>query len=171
MVLYYIRDMNNLAERLIWAREQKGLTQDALAKQAGVSQSTIGNLESGIRQTARKIIEIAAALDVDPMWLANGQGAAKPSAASEPRPALRSDDESSASKVIQMTERTELTRVDAREMRLLTYFRESQERHRAQAENLLIESLKKSKARGSAPASDLDREREQRSGERLKAVD
>ena len=66
--------MNTLAERLIWAREQKGLTQDALAKKAGVSQSTIGNLESGIRQTARKILEIAAALEVDPMWLQNGKG-------------------------------------------------------------------------------------------------
>ena len=73
--------MNTLAERLIWAREQKGLTQAALAKQSGVTQSTIGNLESGLRQTARKIIDIAAALDVDPMWLANGQGAAQPAKA------------------------------------------------------------------------------------------
>jgi len=163
--------MNNLAERLIWAREQKGLTQDALAKQAGVSQSTIGNLESGIRQTARKIIEIAAALNVDPMWLASGQGVAKPSATSEPRPAQRSDDESSAAKVIQMAERTELTRVDAREMRLLTYFRESQERHRAQVENLLTEALRKSKALSSAPGADPDQDREQQPPERLKAVD
>lgn len=66
--------MNTLAERLIWAREQKGLTQDALAKKAGVSQSTIGNLEAGIRSTARRIIDIALAVDVDPMWLANGEG-------------------------------------------------------------------------------------------------
>jgi len=72
--LYYIRDMNTLAERLTWAREQKGYTQDALAKKAGVSQSTIGNLESGLRLTARKILDIANAVDVDPMWLANGQG-------------------------------------------------------------------------------------------------
>jgi phage repressor protein C with HTH and peptisase S24 domain len=39
-----------------------------------VSQGTIGNLESGLRQTARRILDIAVALDVDPMWLANGQG-------------------------------------------------------------------------------------------------
>lgn len=69
--------MKTLAERLTWAREQKGLTQAALAKLGGVTQSTIGNLESGLRQSARRIIDIATALDVDPMWLANGEGEPK----------------------------------------------------------------------------------------------
>lgn len=72
--LYYIRDMNTLGKRLTWARERKGLTQGALAKLSGVSQSTIGNLEAGIRHTARKIVDIATALDVDSNWLANGKG-------------------------------------------------------------------------------------------------
>jgi transcriptional regulator with XRE-family HTH domain len=75
--MYYIRDMDTLAKRLIWAREQKGLTQASLAKLSGVTQSTIGNLESGIRASARRIVDIAAALDVNPAWLANGQGEAK----------------------------------------------------------------------------------------------
>jgi phage repressor protein C with HTH and peptisase S24 domain len=66
--------MKNLAERLAFARERKGLTQGALAKLAGVSQGTIGNLEAGLRNTARSILEIAAALEVDPTWLANGKG-------------------------------------------------------------------------------------------------
>lgn len=72
--MYYIRDMRTLAERLVWARERKELTQEGLAKLAGVSQGTIGNLESGTRQTARKIVEIAAALEVDAAWLAGGKG-------------------------------------------------------------------------------------------------
>lgn len=71
--------MRTLAERLTWAREQKGLTQETLGKLSGVSQSTIGNLESGIRFSARKIVDIAKALDVDPMWLANGEGEPVPS--------------------------------------------------------------------------------------------
>lgn len=84
--LYYIRDMRTLAERLIWAREQKGLTQAALAKLSGVTQSTIGNLESGSRLSARRIVDIATALDVDPVWLANGGPQAKPAAAVLPDP-------------------------------------------------------------------------------------
>lgn len=66
--------MNTLAIRLTWARTQKGLSQAELAKKSGVSQSTIGNLEAGIRLTARNITAIATALDVNPVWLAEGKG-------------------------------------------------------------------------------------------------
>lgn len=66
--------MKTLATRLAWAREQKKLSQAELAKKSGVSQSTIGNLEAGIRLTARSITVIATALGVNPVWLADGKG-------------------------------------------------------------------------------------------------
>jgi transcriptional regulator with XRE-family HTH domain len=66
--------MDTLAKRLTWAREKKGMTQGALATAAKVSQSTIGNLEAGMRNTCRKIAVIASILDVDALWLAEGIG-------------------------------------------------------------------------------------------------
>ena len=66
--------LDTLAKRLSWARAQMGLSQQDLARAADVSQGTIGNLEAGIRNTARKITSIAAALGVDPGWLADGTG-------------------------------------------------------------------------------------------------
>ncbi|MBC3906232.1 XRE family transcriptional regulator [Undibacterium umbellatum] len=66
--------MKTLASRLLQARTKKGLSQEQLARLVGVSQSTIGNLEAGIRLTSRNITAIAEALDVDPRWLADGKG-------------------------------------------------------------------------------------------------
>jgi SOS-response transcriptional repressor LexA len=65
--------METLAKRLRWARKQKRISQEELGKLAGVSQSTIGNLEAGTRASARKIASIAAALGVDALWLAEGK--------------------------------------------------------------------------------------------------
>lgn len=70
--------MDTLAKRLQWARDQKKWTQEVLANEAGVSQGTIGNLEAGIRDTARKIASIARALEVDVSWLADGKGPMPP---------------------------------------------------------------------------------------------
>jgi transcriptional regulator with XRE-family HTH domain len=67
----------DLADRLIWAREQKGWTQEQLANAAEVSQSTIGNLESRLRRSARKLAVIANVLDVDAYWLETGEGSPK----------------------------------------------------------------------------------------------
>lgn len=66
--------MKNLSERLAWARTQKGLSQQQLADRVGVAQSTIGSLEAGTRSSARKITAIAAALEVNSLWLAEGKG-------------------------------------------------------------------------------------------------
>jgi transcriptional regulator with XRE-family HTH domain len=70
--------MKTLAERLTAARTEKGLSQQALAKLAGVAQSTIGGLEVGSRESARKITAIADALGVSVTWLADGKGPREP---------------------------------------------------------------------------------------------
>lgn len=79
-----------IADRLKEARTSAGLTQPELAKRANVSQSTIGNIESGLRKRPRELLAIAAALGVAPLWLETGSG---PKASTvqniEPAPASR----------------------------------------------------------------------------------
>lgn len=85
--------MNTIAERLKQAREKAGLTQPELAKKAGVSQGTIGNVESGLRKRPRELLAIAEALNVSPKWLETGieQVSTSPTslANTEPGPPLR----------------------------------------------------------------------------------
>lgn len=69
--------MKTLAERLTWARNERGFSQQQLANEAGIAQSTIGSLEAGTRLSARKITQIAAALEVSSDWLADGKGEPK----------------------------------------------------------------------------------------------
>ena len=66
--------MDSLASRLIAARELRKLTQTQLGKSAGVSQSTIGNIEAGIRDGAASLASIANALGVRYFWLRDGEG-------------------------------------------------------------------------------------------------
>ena len=61
------------------AREAAGLTQPQLAKKAGVSPGTIGNIESGTRKQPRELLAIAAALRVTPTWLQSGTPPMRPS--------------------------------------------------------------------------------------------
>lgn len=70
-------EQRTLAQRIRSARKARGLTQGELAKAAGLkNQSIIGMLESGVRKSTTYIVQIAAALDVDPAWLQSGTGAA-----------------------------------------------------------------------------------------------
>lgn len=69
-----ITGVRNIADRLKWAREKKGLSQPQLAAAAGVSPGTIGNIESGHRKQPRELLAIAAALGVEAQWLKDGVG-------------------------------------------------------------------------------------------------
>lgn len=64
-----------LGERMKWARDQRGLSQQQLADLAGVSQSAIGSYEAGHRKQPRELLAVASALKVSPYWLQTGEGA------------------------------------------------------------------------------------------------
>lgn len=61
--------------RLAEARRRAGLSQNALAKAAGVAQPTILRLENGTSYPTLDTLEqVAMALRVSPCWLAFGAG-------------------------------------------------------------------------------------------------
>ncbi len=62
----------SLAERVRSRRIERGLTHRQLAEKAGVSAQHIDRLEMGYIKTPHTITKIAAALEVDPIWLAGG---------------------------------------------------------------------------------------------------
>ena len=64
--------MKTLAERLQYARQKKGLTQDQLARIAGTTQQNIQNIEAGIVARPRKIGAIAKAVEQSAAWLQFG---------------------------------------------------------------------------------------------------
>lgn len=66
--------MNTFQERLKNARKNIKMSQAILAKQSGVSQSTIALLETGQRDGSTHIAQIAQALNVNAVWLVTGKG-------------------------------------------------------------------------------------------------
>jgi len=66
-----------LGERMKIARKEMRLTQKELGKKAGLEQPTIQRLESGKMQGSSKIVEVAYALGVNPVWLVTGNGSMK----------------------------------------------------------------------------------------------
>ncbi|WP_052081163.1 LexA family transcriptional regulator [Pseudomonas sp. ML96] len=64
--------LTSLAVRLAFRREQCGLTQAQLADKSGLSQATIGNLETGRNKGTKRILELALALHITPEWLLHG---------------------------------------------------------------------------------------------------
>jgi transcriptional regulator with XRE-family HTH domain len=66
--------VNTIAERIKAVRQERGWSQAQLAEKVGVAQSSIGNIESGVRQRPRELVSIAKALNVSPDWLETGKG-------------------------------------------------------------------------------------------------
>ncbi|MGO3133107.1 MAG: helix-turn-helix domain-containing protein [Alcaligenes sp.] len=66
--------MKHFSERLLHARQHRGLSQAGLARLCGLSQSAISNYENGTRRDAREILELARALNVSALWLRKGTG-------------------------------------------------------------------------------------------------
>jgi len=64
--------MDTLAHRLKKARLLRELSQPALAKLAGVSQGTIGNIEAWIRGGSTSLAQLAHVLQVRYHWLRDG---------------------------------------------------------------------------------------------------
>lgn len=65
-----------LSDRLLWARKRAGLTQMQLAKKSGVSQGAISDFETGRTEAGYSdtLFKLAAALEVNINWLADGVG-------------------------------------------------------------------------------------------------
>jgi transcriptional regulator with XRE-family HTH domain len=61
------------AQRLKIARHHKQWTQSELERYSGVKQGTISKIERGGQNFSSFDIELAYALDVDPMWLKTGR--------------------------------------------------------------------------------------------------
>ena len=66
--------METFAERLRHARLLRGLSQEALARACGLSQSAISSYENGTRQSPKKLLNLAQVLEVDIYWLSRGLG-------------------------------------------------------------------------------------------------
>lgn len=72
MALATNKALDSFAARLTFRREQCGFTQAQLAAKSGLSQATIGNLETGRNKGTKKILELAKALHITPEWLIHG---------------------------------------------------------------------------------------------------
>ncbi|WP_434627584.1 helix-turn-helix domain-containing protein [Chromobacterium sp. CV08] len=75
--------MDSFSDRLRNAREKRGMSQEALATRAGVSQSTISALELDPTRKPRDLLKLAKVLMVSPDWLQSGKGPREPAVRGE----------------------------------------------------------------------------------------
>lgn len=68
--------MENFSTRFKFALDKKGISQSELSRRIGVTRGAISFWLNGDVQTVNgnRLITLASALDVDPTWLATGQG-------------------------------------------------------------------------------------------------
>ncbi|SFO10810.1 helix-turn-helix domain-containing protein [Xenorhabdus japonica] len=64
--------METISKRLKNRRYELNMTQAQLAELSGTRQQSIQRIEAGITKRPRFILEIAKALDCDPLWLQYG---------------------------------------------------------------------------------------------------
>lgn len=67
--------MTDLKDRLKEARKAAGMTQKQVAEAVGITQPSYSELENGRSYGTRYIAQIALLLEVNPVWLATGEGA------------------------------------------------------------------------------------------------
>jgi len=75
--------MNRRGERIRTERQRRGWPQEELARKAGVSRSTVADLEGGHSRATTRLLDIAKALNVTPQWLETGKGPKEPVPAPE----------------------------------------------------------------------------------------
>lgn len=73
-----------LADRLVQARTDRGLSQEDVAKLASMTQQSYSDLERGVSQRTTRIGSLAHALWVDAYWLETGAGSSDQGVAEAP---------------------------------------------------------------------------------------
>lgn len=69
--------MSNIADRILYIRKEKELSQSAFAEKLNLSQNFVWMMESGKRSPSnRTILDICRKFDVNEEWLRTGKGAA-----------------------------------------------------------------------------------------------
>ena len=74
--------MEHFSDRLRHARLYRNLSQATLARASGLSQGAISSYETGTRKSTTGLIQLAQALEVDPIWLITGSGTMESGSAS-----------------------------------------------------------------------------------------
>lgn len=66
--------MQTLGERVRYSRLKRGLSQKELSDLVPMSQPALQNIENGRNRGSTKLVYIAIALNVNPIWLHSGEG-------------------------------------------------------------------------------------------------